>query len=341
MSEQGRNEDVASAAQTYAPNMIGDFFGSIGSIATVLEGRTTFTVPLGSGNSFPRFKMAENTSPLPQDRVYFDYDDYHNVPLSDPAIDVNAFAPGFEKTFFDEAMSFELRTPFANTLDNNNIVGGATPTSRFQFGDLGMALKALVLENDKLAVSAGLAMTVPTGPDERIFYSPGGGNPDLVIKNGSVHLMPFVGLLWTPNERFFTIDYLQVDVDVNGDQISAANFAGATIRDQTFMYLDMSFGYWVYRSWRQNCCLTGLAPIFEVHVNQSLEKSDVVALPNNITIGGDSNGNPIASISVVDLTFGVTAELRRSTMITAAYCTPVSSERQFDGQFRFLLNYRF
>ena len=42
----------------------------------------------------------------------------------------------------------------------------------------------------------------------------------MTIQNRSVHLMPFVGGLWTPNDRLFAIGYVQVDVDANGDPVA-------------------------------------------------------------------------------------------------------------------------
>ena len=64
-----QNLGAASGPASAAPNMIGDFFGSGGifvgeSFDPILSG----VAPL-PGNAIPRFKMAENTSPLPQDRV--------------------------------------------------------------------------------------------------------------------------------------------------------------------------------------------------------------------------------------------------------------------------------
>ena len=57
---------------------------------------------------------------------------------------MNAFAPGFEKTFFDGSMSFELRAPMATTLDHNIYFDNTTRTSVGEFGDLGMVFKTLL-----------------------------------------------------------------------------------------------------------------------------------------------------------------------------------------------------
>ena len=46
-----------------------------------VPGTVTTQCPL-AGGAIPRFKMAEDTSPLPVDRVYFNYDYYSNVPIN-------------------------------------------------------------------------------------------------------------------------------------------------------------------------------------------------------------------------------------------------------------------
>ena len=130
---------------------------------------TFFNLAAGTGGNTPtpaagvgRFKMADDTSPLPQDRVILDYSYYSGlsygagavaVPATNVRLGVNEFEPGFEKTFFNGAASFELRAPMSSI----NVIGS-------QFGNLGMALKGLVLSQDDLDVSAGMSMNVPTGP---------------------------------------------------------------------------------------------------------------------------------------------------------------------------------
>ena len=60
--------------------------------------------------------------------------------------------------------------------------------------------------------------------------------------------------------------------------------------------------------------LTGLAPVFEVHVNQGLGHAPVLTDPQAaLQIGGDINGNPVHTISIVDLTVGLHVELYRKT----------------------------
>lgn len=277
--------------------------------------------------------------------MYFDYSFYGNVPINDPGIGVNAFSTGFEKTFFDGIMSFELRAPMASTLDHNIYFDNTTRTSVGEFGDLGLVFKTLLLRNERFAFSGGLAMTVPTGPNEQFFSNHSDTDVDVSMKNESVHLMPFLGFLWTPNDRWFSISYLQIDVDSNGTPISVDNNEQGLVpmgryREPTFMYLDVSLGYWMYRSDSQNRYITGLAPVVEVHVNQSLEKSPVLISGDN-QVGGDINGNPVNNITIIDLMVGLHAQLGEKTTLTTAYCVPATGDRQFEGEFRCFLNRRF
>jgi len=335
-------QDVGAAggAASAAPSMIGDFLGINGVFTVTIpqsESHPIFGAAPLPGAAIPRFKMADNTSPMPQDRVYFDYDYYHDVPINapNPNIDVDSYAPGFEKTFLGGLMSFELRLPMATTLDNRVFFDGTTSTSQGEIGDLAMAVKGLLIRRDTFALSGGLAITVPTAKDSQYYFSQFDTSPFMTIANRSVHLMPFFGGLWTPNDRLFAIGYFQVDVDVSGDPVTVGTTASGSFREPTMLYLDASLGYWVRRSDSAKDLVTGFAPVVELHMNQSLDASSA------ISTGGISLSGVSDTTSILDLTVGAHVELRKNTMLTAGYCTPLTSDRAFDGEFRFFANYRF
>jgi hypothetical protein len=134
----GSEETVALAA----PNMIGNLLGAGRSVSFFIN-RTqgaVFINGLGSTNiSNP--KVAENNSPLPEDRAYFRYNFFSQAlsvvgvssapPVFDPTLgafrqgttvknyDVNSYTFGFEKTFFHRALSVEVRIPFSQTLSSD------------------------------------------------------------------------------------------------------------------------------------------------------------------------------------------------------------------------------
>jgi hypothetical protein len=339
------NYGSTSGPLSSAPSMIGDFFGGAG-VAISSDGVFLGTTPL-PGNQVSRFKMAENTSPLPQDRIYFDFSSFTNVPLLSNPSSVNSYVPGFEKTFFDGIMSFELRAPMATTVSNDVFFNSPTSTATGEFGNLGVAFKTLLLRREKFIMSGGLAMTLPTAQNNYVFASQFGSTttPSLLISNQSVHLMPFFGGMWTPNDRWFGIGYIQVDVDANGDAVSGFDpFSSfpteegiGRYRESTFMYADLGIGYWAKRSNDPHKMLTGLAYVLEFHLNQSLEGQQVLN-STNFQIG-----TPAQNVSFTDMTVGAHLEMYKLTTITAAFCTPLTPDRdrQFDSQFRLLFNRRF
>lgn len=337
------NYGATSGPLSSAPNMIGDFFGDAG-VPFYMDGTYVGTAPM-PGNAVPRYKMAENTSPLPQDRLYFDYSSYNNVPLLNQRGPVNAYSAGFEKTFFNGLMSFELRAPMAATASNDVFLDGSTRTQSGEFGNLAGALKTLLIRREKFILSGGLAMTAPTAQNTQIFFNQQRPDPLFSIESQSVHLMPFFGGLWTPNERWFGIGYIQVDVDVNGNPVSGF-YPGSTTptaeslgryRDSTVLFADLGLGYWARRSKDPCKFFTGLAYVLEFHLNQSLEGREVLTAPNFQV------GTTAQNVSFIDMTVGAHVELYKMTTITAAYCTPLTSDqdKQFDSQFRLFVNRRF
>lgn len=292
----------------------------------------------GAGGGVGRMKIAENSSPMPRDRIFFNYSYFDNVPLAPQGVNVHRFAPGFEKTFFDQLTSIDVRFPMAATLDSDLRVSGLTNTGEMEFGNVLVTFKALLASTDSWGVSAGLGVALPTADDVRVL---GTGDQELVrIENQSVHLMPFVGGLYAPNDRFFAQGFLQVDVDANGNPVlvDPTNTGLTTIgraNDVTFLYADLGFGYWMYRSSCPHCRLTGFAPMLELHYNRSLESTDVVSG------GGFQVGNFADNIEIMNVLIGGIWEFGSNKTVTAGYTTPIvgGSDRQFDGELRIILNW--
>jgi hypothetical protein len=291
----------------------------------------------------PRFKMAEDTSPMPTDRAYFIYDFYGGVPYNGVAdgnsISLSGFTPGFEKTFLGGAMSVELRLPMASTLDNTIFLGGGTGTGDGEIGNLGVSVKALLYRTDTIAISGGLAVDCPTAKNSICVGVDGAA---IQMVNQSVHLLPFVGGLWVPNDRLFAIGFIQFDIDANGDAVNNGSYGDGTFqsfggpsllyREQTMLYLDGTVGYWLRRN-DDSHVLTGVAVFGELHLDQSLN----TAAPLSTEVG-DMSGN---TISILDMTVGADFQIGPLTTVTTAYCTPLTTEREFNGQFRLFINRRF
>ena len=101
------------------------------------------------------------------------------------------------------------------------------------------------------------------------------------------------------------------------------------------MYLDLSVGYWVRRCDCDAGLVTGLAPVMEVHMNQSLDSAS--------TISSGSLGMTGASdvISILDLTLGGNVELPKKHDTDRRILPAANVRAGVRGQFRFFVNYRF
>ena len=356
--ESGAIGNPNLVAASTAPFMIGDFLGVPRAPSAVAVIPTPgFPAPPsfvfgsaddpfivaspGGGGFIGRNKLAENVSPMPRDRVFFNYSLFTNVPLN-PAgggSNVNRFTPGFEKTFLDGLTSLEIRTPFATTLNSNVIADGVTNSDDLQFGNLTLAVKGLIFRSDVFNASTGLQITVPTGPN--ITSSLSNGTTVYKVDNQSVHLMPFLAGLYTPDDYFYAQGVVQVDVDSNGNTLAVNQFDGAGVnsvgrlRDATFLYASLGGGYWVYRD--TETWITGISPVAELHYNRT------VSSPNVVTAGPNNFASSHDSIEVINVVLGCNFEINQSSMLTLGYSTPLGggSDRQFDGEFRAFVNYRF
>lgn len=294
---------------------------------------------LAGGAVVGRMKIAENSSPLPRDRFFINYSYFDNVPMIAGGVNVNRFSPGVEKTFFDGRTSIEVRAPFASTLDTDIMADGTTNTSEVVFGNLTFNLKGLLYSNESVAFSTGLGVTAPTANDLRVISA--SGNTLLNVDNESVHLMPFVGGLYAPDDRLFAQAMMQVDFDTNGNPISV-DLTGkglqevGRINDVTYLYADIGAGYWLFRR-DGGTQLRGAAAIAELHYNRSLTDEDFVqAGPLQL---GQFKGH----IELINLVLGTTLEIGDDKLLTLGYSTPVAggNDKQFDGELRVLFVHNF
>ena len=297
----------------------------------------TLLVP--SSFSQQRIKLAENASPIPQNRIFMNYSMFGNVPLTQNGITVNRFSPGFETLLFSPNASFELRAPFATTLNSDIALDGGTNTDQVEFGNLFFSLKRIVFRRNQFMVSTGMSMTAPTADNIRILNNR--GTEVVRINNESVHLMPFVGFFHKPSQRSFVQGFMQVDVDVNGNPVflnpnvnqNNLNQIGR-LQDLTLLYLDLNFGYWIYRS--NGSGLTGIAPLIEGHMNRSLSKADCVIDPT----GRTRIQLPIQEFDNFNAVGGLVFEFNRRSRLALGYGVPIGNgaDRAFDSELRVTFN---
>ncbi len=301
--------------------------------------RYLVSVPTPSAN-VGRMKIAENTSPIPRDRLIFNYSYFDNTQLLPSGVNVNRFTLGFEKTFSRQTASIELKMPMLTTLNSTQIHDAPPSLSTYEFGNLSVTFKKMILLRKTWGLSMGLQIAVPTADDTRLLTKD--GTTLVRIDNQAVHLEPFVGGVWAPSERFFMQFFAQWDVDANGNRTlvnpdGQGLVTAGRLQDPTFQYVDIAMGYWLHRD--NHCCkrLTGVAAVAELHWNKSLQRTDVVT-SNDFVIGSEEG-----DLEVYNLTLGCFFEFKKNTTVLLGYSTPLGggSDQQFDGELRLLLNRRF
>ena len=346
------------------PNMFGDFamitgFGNVlvpNASGQPRAMQTSFGIP--TAGSVRTGKIAENDSPIPVDRVFFNYNHFHNLfeaserPLFPPGAPpttlsqpLDRYTLGVEKTFLEGLYSVELRMPFNGTYDYElqsvGIDGG-------NVGNLAVVLKSLLYMDGSLAVGAGMAIGTPTGSDTLARI----GTGQLRIRNDAVHLLPYIGFTFAPgdpawgwSDSLFFTGFAQLDIATNGNRVEAGPLGGPTgdagaFTEQNLLFLDMAAGYWLYRN-PDARRLTGLAAVGELHYTTSLQSSDT------IVIGADPNAlilsSPASDFGILNFTAGLQALLFDASSLRVAFAFPLGGENQrfFDSELQVQFNRRF
>lgn len=297
----------------------------------------TVTVPTpNAGDIIGRVRLQDNNSPIPQNRFFFDYNFFHNVPYTSTGVDVNRFTPGVERTFWDNMASFEIRVPMGISLSSNFTTDLPPDVSHSEFGNIAIASKFLLLATEECAFTAGCGVSLPTADDLDVGMSD--GTDLLSIQNDSVHLLPYLAFLYVPQySNCFLQSFLTFDYDTNGAPVYA-NVNGTGLEhigrwnDQHLATLSVSGGAWVYENAYRNSPLSRVALTGEVHYTETLNDADSVVSSGFIV------GDPTYNLSLVNATFG-THIVSYDTTFTFGYTVPLtSSDRVFDGEFRFMLN---
>ncbi len=311
------------------PNMMGDLFGGLLSLQENFDS----TMAIAGGDR--RFKISENVSPIPQDRVFFNYNHFENALTDVDGVNhsLDRFTFGLEKTFIDGNASFEVRLPIVSGLDAFQSLSG--DNSGVEVGNLGMYVKAILLSGTDWAMSGGLAMTVPTGNDSQANLS-----SDFVeIENDAVHLAPFLGYLTRPNRCWFAQGFIQADFDLNGNDVYDGTLSDrvyrGTVQEQNLLFVDASVGRWIHRSCDPCRGLRGVAAIAELHYTTTLNDTDTVSpVGNPYTVS-----NPYNRMDILNATGAVVVKYPKSSFrVGAAAPLRDGEERLFDAEIIFQFN---
>jgi hypothetical protein len=259
------------------------------------------------------FKISDNESPRPQSASYFAFNYFYNLNgeinhLSGDNIlrtRIHREIFGAEWAMPDGSASIGLRLPldtFNATHPPSNLDGTST-----DIGDLTVILKEVLWENRETGnlLSAGLAITTPTGPGSFA------GSREIKVFHNTV-LEPFCGWIWA-HEQFYLQGFTAVD-------------APTDLNDVVLLENSVALGYFLYQK-HDGKGLTAVVPTLEVHVTTPLNHRGILPL-------NDPAGTP----DMVNLTGGIHFEENDRSSAGIAFAVPVTGPRMFD--FEILAQFR-
>ncbi|MEM8945499.1 MAG: hypothetical protein AAGD11_09965 [Planctomycetota bacterium] len=252
-----RNPNLASV-----PFMIGDTgAGSCVALGNILDVELAHPTMACS-----RLNISESNTPLPTDRLFYSFRHFQNAtPVRvfqfTESFDVNRHTLGGERTFFDKMMSVELRVPIEERLNSTTLsyavnadtvgpfapgfdaIGGfGEPDTQVELGNMSLIFKALLIERENFALSAGLGVGLPTAQDvtyavliddfvtfdQTPFLARYNINFGVVAENETIYLSPFLAWVWQMSKRSFHQGFLQVETPANDSRLLAGGFGLTT-----------------------------------------------------------------------------------------------------------------
>jgi hypothetical protein len=251
------------------------------------------------------FKIADNNSPEPRDRAFFSFNYFDNLfaslnrgPIAVRNIRAYQETFGLETTFLDGLASVGLSLPL-NTLNADTILRSVSGSST-DIGDLSLFLKAVLARSHDGSglLSAGLAVTAPTGPGS--FAGAVRGGPGF----HETVLQPFVAYLYGGDFYVQGFSSLAVPTDSN---------------DVTLFFNDVGVGYFLYQAPASGHLLTAIVPTVEAHFNTPLNHR-----------GTPNLRDPVRQSDIVDLTGGVNFGFADRAWLAVGAAVPVTGPRPFD-----------
>jgi hypothetical protein len=191
-----------------------------------------------------------------------------------------------------------------------------------------------------MAVVSGVGVRAPTAND-LIARSEAGA---LIVENESVHVLPWFGLLATPDSPFFGQAVIQVDVDANGNPVTLDDGDGpitvGRLQDQTFLFSSFSLGAWLYDD-PCSCRLSSVASTLEVHHSTAVRDADSINVPGVISItegvATPDGGSTADDFDTVTGIIGLHLFYAGGAQVTFAYGVPLAQDRFADSEFRTML----
>ncbi|MCM2374921.1 hypothetical protein [Aporhodopirellula aestuarii] len=293
----------------------------------------------GPGVSVRRVKISENFSPEVRDRGFVNYSFFNDA--FGGLGDISRFIAGLEKVLIEDLVSVELRLPVAATYGSDQNL--SRPEDRdMEIGNFTIITKLALLRTDKVLWAGGLGIGTPTADDTRISRS---GNDLIEIRNESVQIQPFTGVLYRWNDNWSLQGCMQIDIAAGGDPVlvnsnlinptaGSMDMAGR-FRDSTLMHLDVSATRLLYQTRDPQAHLNSLLANAEIHYTSTLEDSDIVSAPN-FTYTNLKN-----QFDIVNATFGTHLVFNNGLILTPAMSVPLRDglDEQFDYEAILQVNY--
>ncbi|HLZ08972.1 MAG TPA: hypothetical protein VKT80_10320, partial [Chloroflexota bacterium] len=297
-------ESGTLAPSSFAPAFFGDLLG-VNSVRFVPNPQIGDFPPGGTLVSTPSaaraggWKIADGESPVPTDRIYYNFNWYSDVrhslnsqtmaePTAASAFNVFRHILGLEKTLFNERMSVGLRLPFVDVEGPPKLTVGTqffqtqiSPLlSDREFADMSIIWKLAVVKEPTRVVSTGMVITVPTGQGFVLDLPNVRGQIDGLNQTRlqDVLLQPYVGFWRRFTERAYFHSFNSIAIPTDS-------------RDVVFMFNDIGFGYWLYRN-PNDRFVQGVVPTIELHLDTPLTDRGAQTIPIgvsdqlNLTLGG-------------------------------------------------------
>jgi hypothetical protein len=280
-------------------------------------------------------RIADNNSPLPQDRVAFSYNLLGNAPKvagdNPSTIDISQFDLLMEKTLLCGAMSVGVNVPFSHTVSSHQVwIADTSVDEDTELGNVSMTLKGLLWNRPCLKISGGVLIETPTSDDLNLDV--GFRN---TLKQNTWYFSPFLAALATPTDRLFYHGFISYrDSTGPNDQVAEGTFIG-TLRDPDLLMVDGGFGYWLYEN---QCChgITAVVPTVELHYITTTTDMD------------GWSGDLAGRVDYLYLTAGVTTRIGQRNTLALGCAAPLRegdnpvlgrSDRLYDWQLVVQWNY--
>ncbi len=300
-------------------------------------------------NVLGRVKVSENMSPIPQTRFILDYNYFSQSPVTNSKANINRLTPGVEWAFLkNNRASFELRVPIGWTVNCAQTLDGVGKDDTGTVGDVTFYFKILLKRTQRFAMSAGMGISLPTSKPRSMSNSADLTRNFLEVKNTTVHLMPYLAVMYLPNDAFFMQGYAQVDIGAGRSDIMFYDYVNTnsmrkfgTWDECTYAYLSGIVGRWLYRDFGKRRGINGVNVSAELHYTQSLGKAKDISGSFTSLDGKSSERITIARRSTeeyLNLTFASHFLINRKNNLGFGFCVPIFNQKQFECEARITLN---